>query len=202
MSYENEVKNIVGRGEEIPDKINISTLKYLWQAGPFSLNREDSLPRFLTKLNVLKEFSDYELKILSQYLHRRKFQRGEVVFQQGDVGYGFYFVFNGSVSIVHHTGKESDIKEHVIAKIEKTQYFGEMGLLEEFNRRSASAVCLEQTTLLGLFKPDLEALLDRHPVVGAKFIREISLILAKRLGALTQEVSQLRHRLGEKEKVL
>ncbi|MFP5492097.1 MAG: cyclic nucleotide-binding domain-containing protein [Bacteriovoracia bacterium] len=202
MSYENEVRDLAGKCEEIPDKVSISTLRYIWQAGPFSLNRNESLPRFLTRVNVLKEFSDYELRLLSKYLHQRKFQRNEVVFRQGDAGYGFYFVFKGSVSIVHISGKEVDVKEHVLAKIEKSQYFGEMGLLEEYNRRSATAICLEETVLLGLFKPDLEALLDQHPVVGAKFMREISLILAQRLGALTEEVSKLRHRLGEKEKAL
>lgn len=195
MSYENEVKNLAGKQEPIPDRVDLGLMRYLWQAGPFSSNRQESLPKFLQRVSVLKEFSSNELRILSQYLHRRQFSRGEIVFRQGDAGYGFYFVLSGTVTIQHISGREGDLKEHVLAMLEKTQYFGEMGLLEDYNRRNATAVCGENTTLLGLFKPDLEALLDQHPVVGAKFMREISLILAQRVGALMQEVAQLRHQL-------
>ncbi|MBY0517743.1 MAG: cyclic nucleotide-binding domain-containing protein [Bacteriovoracaceae bacterium] len=197
MSYENDVKAKVLKNENIPDKLDIGLLKYLWQAGPFNINKEDSIPRFLTKVSALNEFTDNELRIFSKFLHKRQFSRDEYIFKQGDAGYGFYFVFSGSVGIIHLTGKGADLKEHTVAKLERSQYFGEMGLLEEYNRRNASAICLENTILLGLFKPDLEALLDRYPVVGAKFMREISLILAQRVGGLMQEISTLRHSLGE-----
>lgn len=196
MSYENEVKELAGKCEPIPDRLDLSLLRYLWQAGPFSLGQQENIPKFLTKVSVLKEFTDNELRIFSQYLHRRPFNRGDVVFRQNDAGYGFYFVLSGAVSIMHATGKEGSVQEHKLATLESAQYFGEMGLLEEYNRRSASAVCQEATVLLGLFKPDLEALLDQHPVVGAKFMREISLILAQRVGALMEEVAVLRHRIG------
>lgn len=200
MSYENETRKIVHEQSEIPGKISISTLKYLWQCGPFGLNREENLPKFLARLPVLQQFSDNELRILSRYLHERKFQAGEVIFRQGEPGYGLYFVFRGAISIIHDSASDTGAVGQSVTKIERGQYFGEMGLLEEYNRRSVSAICDEPTTILGLFKPDLEALLDQHPVVGAKFMREISIILAQRINALVHEVSTLRQRLDEKTK--
>lgn len=199
MSYENEVKKQLASGEKIPGRVDLGVLRYLWQAGPFNIQREESVPRFLTKVPVLNSFSDNELRRFSKFLHMRRFQAGEEVFRQGDAGYGFYFVFSGSVNVIHTSGKDGNKRDHVIAKLDRYQYFGEMGLLEEFNRRNASIVAAEETRLLGLFKPDLEVLLDAYPVVGAKFLREISLILANRLGALMETVSQLRARLGESE---
>ncbi len=198
-SYEDEMREIASRCDAIPDKISLGTLRYLWQAGPFALNKSESLPRFLSQMSIFKTFSGYELKSLSEFLHRRRFARGEVVFKQGDIGYGFYLVFSGQINIIHVSGTSSDFKEHHVAKILPSQYFGEMGLLEDLNRRSATAVCGEDTVLLGLFKPDLEALLDKHPTVGAKFMRELALILAQRLGSVISEVSALRHRLADLE---
>ena len=99
--------------------------------------------------------------------------------------------------MVHIVGQGNEQKEHTIATLERYQDFGEMGLLQEYNRRTASVIANGPTTLIGLFKPDLETLLDAYPVVGAKFLREISLILANRLGALMDTVTQLRVRLGE-----
>ena len=197
MSYENDMKKKASEGHTNLDRLDLGVLKYLWQAGPFSLGNQENVPRFLTKVPILNSFSDNELRLFSKFLHMRRFNAGEVVFRQGDAGYGFYFVFSGSVDVVHTTGKDADQKDHAIAKLERYQYFGEMGLLQEYNRRNATVVASEPTALVGLFKPDLEILLDAYPVVGAKFIREISLILANRLGALMDTVAQLRHRLGE-----
>lgn len=197
MSYENEIKKKAAEGNLDLDRIDVGILKYLWQSGPFSFAAQENIPRFLSKVSVLNSFSDNELRIFSRFLHKRYFNPGETVFRQGDAGYGFYFVFDGSVNVIHTTGQADSLQEHVIANLDRYQYFGEMGLLQEYNRRNASIIAAVPTTLLGLFKPDLEALLESHPVVGAKFLREISLILANRLGALMITATQLRHRLGE-----
>ena len=197
MSYENEMKKKATEGNLNFDRVDLGVLKYLWQSGPFSLANQENVPRFLTKVPVLNSFSDNELRIFAKFLHKRQYNTGEVVFRQGDAGYGFYFVFSGAVSVVHIVGQGNEQKEHTIATLERYQYFGEMGLLQEYNRRNASVIANGPTTLIGLFKPDLETLLDAYPVVGAKFLREISLILANRLGALMDTVTQLRVRLGE-----
>lgn len=197
LSYENDERKKVESNIIRTERIDIGLLRYLWQAGPFSLKREESLPRFLAKVSALSSFSNNELRILSKYLHMRSFKQHEVIFHQGDSGYGFYFVYTGSIDIVHLSGKEDQKMEHAIARLERYQYFGEMGLLQKYNRRNATAVSAEETCLLGLFKPDLETMLHTHPVVGAKFLREISLIIANRLGALMETVTELRHRLGE-----
>lgn len=197
MSYENEAKKKASEGNLNFDRLDLGVLKYLWQSGPFSLANKENIPRFLTKVPVLNSFSDNELRIFSKFLHKRQFNTGEVIFRQGDAGYGFYFVFSGAVNVLHTAGTGNEQREHILATLEHYQYFGEMGLLQEYNRRNASVIATGPTTLIGLFKPDLETLLDAYPVVGAKFLREISLILANRLGYLMDTISQLRVRLGE-----
>src|SRR3989338_3097615 len=96
-AYEKERLEVGSDGRE--KKIDISLLKYLWQAGPFNFSKEDSIPRFLRKIRVLKNFSDSELYVLSKYLNERNFQHGEVVFKQGDIGIGFYLIFSGHIEI-------------------------------------------------------------------------------------------------------
>ena len=74
-----------------------------------------------------------------------------------------------------------------------------MGLLEDFNRRSATVIANENTVLLGIFKPDLEKMLEFYPVLGAKFLRETALIMANRMGQLTREVMSLKKKIKELE---
>lgn len=89
-----------------------------------------------------------------------------------------------------------------IIRLEKRQYFGEMGLLEEFNRRSATIIAAENTILLGIFKPDLDRMLETYPVLGAKFLRETALIMANRMGQLTREIINLKKKNKELEQRL
>jgi CRP/FNR family cyclic AMP-dependent transcriptional regulator len=197
MSYENEVMDKFGKGEYSSERLDISILKYLWDASPISF--KESYHEFFKKISVLNSFSDNEVRIFSKFLHRREFTANEVVFKQGDTGYGFYFIFSGSVNVFANHGASIEDLGELVIRLEKYQYFGEMGLLEEFNRRSATIVAGENTVLLGIFKPDLERMLEMYPVLGAKFLRETALIMANRMGQLTRELIALKKKLKEVE---
>ncbi len=198
MSYEKEMIEKLERGESVNDRLDIPLLRYLWDASPLSfITTRESYHDFFKKITVLSSFSDNEVRLFTKFLHLREFQMNEVIFKQGDSGYGFYFIFSGAVNVyANQTGVGFEPGEFVI-KLEKRQYFGEMGLLEEFNRRSATSIAAENTILLGIFKPDLERMLEQYPVLGAKFLRETALIMANRMGQLTREIVTLKKRVHE-----
>lgn len=203
MSYEKEMRDKMTQGESTSDRLDIPLLKYLWDASPLSFMAKESYHDFFKKISVLSSFSDNEVRLFTKYLHRREFTNNEVIFRQGDSGYGFYFIFSGSVNIYsNHQTLNPDDPGDLIVRLEKRQYFGEMGLLEEFNRRSATIIAAENTILLGIFKPDLERMLEMHPVLGAKFLRETALIMANRMGQLTREIISLKKKMKELEQRL
>ncbi len=198
MSYEKDMLERIERGEQVNDRLDIPLLRYLWDASPLSfITSRESYHDFFKRITVLSSFSDNEIRLFTKFLHHRDFQTNEVIFKQGDSGYGFYFIFSGAVNVyANQAGSSGEIGEFVI-KLEKCQYFGEMGLLEEFNRRSATAIAAENTILLGIFKPDLDRMLEQYPVLGAKFLRETALIMANRMGQLTREIVALKKRVRE-----
>lgn len=200
MSYEKDIMNKVENGETIPDRLDIPLLKYLWDASPLSFKNKDTVYSYFKKVSVLNSFSDNEIRLFTKFLHRREFIANEVIFRQGDSGYGFYFIYEGSVDIfANHLNNSQEHGDFVI-RLERRQYFGEMGLLEEFNRRSATVIAHENTVLLGIFKPDLDRMLEDYPVLGAKFLRETALIMANRMGQLTREVMSLKKKVKDLEK--
>lgn len=197
MSYEKDMMEKLSKGEVSLERLEISILRYLWDASPISF--KESYHDFFKKISVLNSFSDNEIRLFAKFLHRREFTSNEVIFKQGDSGYGFYFIFNGAVNIfANHTQMNEEQGDFVI-RLEKHQYFGEMGLLEEFNRRSATVVAAENTVLLGIFKPDLDKMLEIYPVLGAKFLRETALIMANRMGQLTREIVAMKKKIKELE---
>lgn len=200
MSYEKEMMEKTSKGESHSDRLDIPILKYLWDASPLAfLTTKESYHEFFKKISVLNSFSDNEVRLFTKFLHRREFQTNEVIFKQGDSGYGFYFIFGGAVNIFANHNSQTEEMGDLVIRLEKRQYFGEMGLLEEFNRRSATVVAAENTILLGIFKPDLEKMLEIYPVLGAKFLRETALIMANRMGQLTREIILLKKKIKEIE---
>lgn len=198
MSYERDMRERLSKGEGSPDRLDISLLKYLWETSPLSF--KESYHDFFKKISVLNSFSDNEVRLFTKFLHRREFMSNEVIFRQGDSGYGFYFIFSGAVNIfANYQSQSEEDQGDLVIRLEKYQYFGEMGLLEEFNRRSATVVAAENTVLLGIFIPDLEKMLEIYPVLGAKFLRETALIMANRIGQLTREIATLKKRLKDLE---
>ncbi|MCF8058008.1 MAG: cyclic nucleotide-binding domain-containing protein [Bacteriovoracaceae bacterium] len=203
MSYEDEINQDILNSKKLPEKLEISVLRYFWQSNPLIGKKTDSIPRFLRKIDVLSNFSENELRILAKYLHLRKFQPGEVIFKQGELGVGFYLLYNGYADIiVENTEGTDEVKpssKHILT-LEKSDYFGELALLQEISIRNASAVSRQGCELLGLFKPDLEELINHYPVIAAKLLQSISLIVANRLFSLTREVQELKYKLSSYEK--
>ncbi len=205
-SYETRIKESIENGQALPEKLDINTLKYFWQLSPFTKSRKHTVPRFLSKLKVMQNFSDMELKVLSKYLHHRTFAPDEVIFKQNEDGIGFYFLYSGQVDIfvpaddpTLDNEEIADIKRHIVT-LEKGEYFGELALLQEKSVRSAECVAKNVVELLGIFKPDVEELIKQHPIVAAKLLQSISMIIANRLYSITREVGELKYKICQMEK--
>lgn len=190
-SYENEIEK---NGRVVDSKrIDLGVMKYLWMANPLSRVRKDSIPRFLRNVELLKHFSDNELRILAKFMHSRKFSEKETIFNEGDIGIGFYFIFSGVVELSQkHQSNEYNLE---FLKLEEFSYFGEMALLQDGTQRTATAMAKLPCELVGIFKPDLEHMIEHYPVIAAKLIQSISLALADRLYFLTEEAAKMSRKI-------
>lgn len=190
MSYEQEKKEALERGD-ISERIDMNLLRYMWESSPFYL--KESYHTFFRSLSVLKSLSDNDIRLFVKFLHRREFEAGEIIFKAGESGYGLYFIQSGNVKIQTPEGQE-------IVNLEKGKYFGELALLEEGHHRVATAVATDSTILLGIFKPDLDKMIESYPVLGAKFLKETAMMLASKIGGLQKEFLELKKQLKALEK--
>ncbi|MBC74858.1 MAG: hypothetical protein CME64_02470 [Halobacteriovoraceae bacterium] len=193
MSYESEIKDKTGKDSFRNDRLNIPVLKYFWQASPLSGTRSKGVHNFLRKVSVLDNFTDYELRRFSKFLHLRNFHPGEKVFLEGSGGFGFYLIYSGNVDI--KSGVSTGGEDQLITTLGEGEYFGELALLEERSVRNATAQAKNQVTLLAFFKPDLDELTERYPVVASKLLRSVSLIVSRRFKAVASELKMLKEKL-------
>lgn len=186
------------------DRISIPTVKYFWQASPLSSKKKDNIPRFLRSLNVFTGFSDYELKQFSHFLHERVFSDNELIIEEGGSGFGFYIIYNGQVDIFTkrkkhlEDGGTENYQQHITI-LSKYEYFGELSLMESQNKRNASAIAKGPATLLAIYRPDVEELIERYPLLGAKFLQGISFIVAQRFNRIAAEVRSQREKIKDLE---
>ena len=137
----------------------------------------------LSKVTVLSQLDPVELEALTVKLRRRTFQRGEVIFHQGDPGDRLHFVVEGQVKIAIMS---EDGRENNIALISRGDCFGEMSVLDG-GFRSATAVALELTDTLTLSREDFLEFLSQHTQVAIQIIS----LLTRRLRAMDEMVGDM-----------
>jgi len=113
----------------------------------------------LASASLFKLLDGPERSDLEHTLERRDFAVGETVFTIGEPGDSLYIVGSGSVEL---SVKDNTGAKIVLAVAGPGEQFGELSLFDG-GARTASAICLENSTLLVLDREDLLEFLRRHP---------------------------------------
>jgi CRP-like cAMP-binding protein len=94
---------------------------------------------------------------------------GETIFSQGDLGTEMYIILEGEVHIVKHINHES----HLLSKLEKGDFFGEMALLESVPR-TADAIAQGEVKVLVINGARFDEMLHKDPEIAVRIIRKYS----------------------------
>ncbi len=97
------------------------------------------------------------------------FSAGERIFSQGELGTEMFIIQEGEVEIVKHIGGES----HVLSRLEKGDFFGEMALLEAMPR-TADAVAVSEVKVVAINGSRFDEMLRKNPEVAVRIIRKYS----------------------------
>jgi len=104
----------------------------------------------------------------------RTYDRGEVIFRQGDEGNGeCYLVHEGTVQV----RKGIDGDERVLRVLVKGDLLGEVALFRDAPH-SATAVAAERVTLLVISADRLENMVRTHPGLAIALIRQLARMAA------------------------
>jgi len=161
----------------------------------FRDRKEDDITvnEVLKKVPVFSELNTREINKLASIVHLRSYGAGETVFMQGDPGLGMYVIEKGQVSIrmVTENGAEKEL-----SILTDGDFFGELSLLDE-SPRSASAVAIVPSKIIGFFRPDLFELLNRSPKIGIKVLLKLSETIGTRLRLTNNELTRVTMELHE-----
>lgn len=137
-------------------------------------------PWKLSAIQMLQDtpiFDGVPRRVLAQLvddMHRRSYRDQEIVFSKGDPGLGMYLVLAGQVRIA--------LEGEELASLMPGDFFGEVALFGE-QLRTADAIAIGDTELVGFFRPDLQEWVERSPKQGSRVLMQLGQVLAERLRA-------------------
>jgi CRP/FNR family transcriptional regulator, cyclic AMP receptor protein len=134
---------------------------------------------------LLEGVDDEDVRRLVSVSRRRRFSRNEVVFHRDDPGDSLHLIEKGRFAIRIMTPLGDTV---TIAVRGPGESFGEMALVGEAPRRSATVVALEQAETLAVYKGEFENLRRNHrsvdEVLFAFLVAEIRMLNERLLEAL------------------
>lgn len=132
---------------------------------------------------LLASLSDVEREQVLKVARRRTFDRGEVIFHEGDPADSLHLVASGKLAVRSSTKAGDTVTLNVLSP---GSFFGELSLLREVDARvrTASVIALEPVETLSLPASAFRELREKHPQVE----QLVSTLLARRVEQLTRSL--------------
>lgn len=174
-------------------------MNFIWENLFKRPKKKDELRQALRENILFQDLSDRELRFLAELIHVRSFHSNEPIFRQGEMGVGMYIVVKGRVEIFvnDEATAPDEVKQIYITQLVPGDFFGELSLVEDPSRRTATAIAREETQLIGFFRPDLTQVLARNPLLGIKILSRLAEVLGRRLKETTESASRLQRTIKE-----
>jgi CRP/FNR family transcriptional regulator len=138
--------------------------------------------RLLADTEVFGGLGPRELQEVAMVAVPRTWERGEVVFREGDEGDTCYLVRSGAVLL---TREHQDGRLVALAELRAGELFGELAMFRG-ETRSATAEAIEDSTAVALLARDLQRLVRGNPDLAL----ELLAALAERVSRTTERLLQ------------
>ena len=143
-----------------------------------------SVEQILRQTPLFTGLSGTEMAALAVHVTRQRFDRGELLFNEGDRCQGLYLVANGKIRIFKLSPSG---REQILAVEGPGSSFAELPVFDG-GTYPASASALEDAEVLFISRKDFHGLCLQHPEVGLKVIAVVGARL-RRLVGIIEELS-------------
>jgi CRP/FNR family transcriptional regulator len=136
--------------------------------------------RLLANTEVFAGLEQRELEEVAMVAVPRRWDRGEILFREGDTGDTCYLMRDGAVLL---TREHQDGRLVALAEFRAGDLFGELAMFRG-ETRSATAEAIEDTSAVALLAADMQRLIRRNPDLALKLLAA----LAERVSTTTERL--------------
>jgi CRP-like cAMP-binding protein len=153
--------------------------------------RDASVATFVRTVPIFHDLKGRNLDILFDFLEERKWDVGEVICTEGELGRSLYVIRDGEVEVLRRSSHGNDVP---IVRLGPGECFGEMTLVE-LQPRSASVVVKKKAVTYSLTNLDLWNLYKADNFAYVIILQNITRMLSRRLrkadGRIVDFIEQL-----------
>jgi CRP-like cAMP-binding protein len=141
------------------------------------------LSDFLRYVPIFSELPDETIEQIAQIGQIKEFSKDSIILMEDEDGLTMFFIIEGKVKV---TRTSSDGKEVILTVLGRSEFFGEMAILDGMSR-SATVIALEDSKLFIIHRNDFLELLKKHPEISIPLLQE----LTSRLRAADMKIKSL-----------
>lgn len=147
---------------------------------------EESAELPLEKVSILGNYGPAEIAAIQPHLVRREFEKGSVIFREGDPGTELFFVLGGNAS-AYLQQPNGDIR---LVTFPPGSVFGELAILDS-GSRSATVIADEKLAVLALSKTSFVSMAATAPALAIKLLASLGRELSGRLRRANRAIHHL-----------
>ena len=129
----------------------------------------------LRNIPIFHQLTRNELLEVDDLLHERIYEKGEIIFEKGEVGHGIYIILSGKVRV----NPCPELPNGAILELVAGDLIGALSLFDEIPRL-ATLVATDRTVTAALFQSEFSSLLTTNKNIGVKVLTEITRIIGRR----------------------
>ena len=162
---------------------HLSHLEHLGDATRFSAQIHALIPR----CTLLENFSPEEVRLLAHFMDVYRSEVSAEIIREGAGGDFMLMILEGRVEV---RKRDRWNTPQVIATVEPGKTLGEMSMIDG-EPRFATCVALEPTLFAVLDRESVARIIVEQPLLGAKILMELVLMLSQRLRATSSRLVEL-----------
>ena len=161
----------------------LSHLEHLGDATKFSPQIHALIPR----CDLLENFSPAEVLLLAHFMDVYQAPAGTEIIREGEGGDFMLMLIEGKVEVLKRDRWNTP---QLIAVVDAGKTLGEMSMIDG-EARFATCVAAEPTVLAVLDRENLARIIVEQPMLGAKILMELVLMLSQRLRSTSERLLQM-----------
>jgi CRP-like cAMP-binding protein len=159
---------------------HLSHLEHLGDATKFSPQIHALIP----KCDLLENFSPAEVRLLAHFMDVYRARPAAEIIREGDGGDFMLMVVEGKVEVLKRDRWNTP---QLLAVVEPGKTLGEMSMIDG-EPRFATCVASEPALVAVLDRESLARIIVEQPLLGAKILMELVLMLSQRLRATSERL--------------
>jgi CRP/FNR family transcriptional regulator, cyclic AMP receptor protein len=158
----------------------LAHLEYLGDATNFAAQIHTLIP----KCALLENFSPAEVRLLSHFMDMYRAPAAAEIIREGEGGDFMLMIIEGKVDVLK---RDRGNTPQLIATVDAGKTLGEMSMIDG-EARFATCVAMEPAMLAALDRESLARIIVEQPMLGAKILMELVLMLSQRLRATSSRL--------------